>query len=143
MVPIAASVPAVRTTRGVWRGPGLTMLALLGVPAALQELPTRCVSSLKGANPSVLFLPVHGPVLVLLQPGWVEPPAASSLHLRPPTAAPSGPALSEPLQRPAGSSDAPAHQETWEVTETQFWTREPVLDRDRDPFQGWGLCSGQ
>lgn len=29
------------------------------------------------------------------------------------------------------------------MTKTQFWTGESVLDRDRDPFLGWGPCSGQ
>lgn len=121
MVPIAASVPAVRTTRGL---------------EGSRANGTSGTSSAKGANSSVLSLPVHGPVLVLLQPGWVGPPAAPSLPLRPPTAAPAGPALPEPLQRPAGSSGAPVYQETWEVTKTQFWTGEPVLDTDRDPFLG-------
>lgn len=106
------------------------------VPAALQELSTGSVSSAKDANSNALSLPVHGPVLVLLQPGRVGPPAAPSLPFRPPTAAPAGPALPEPLQRPAGSAGAPAYPETWEVTKTQFWTGEPVLDRDRDPVLG-------
>lgn len=120
MVPIAASVPSVRTTIG--RGLGSSFTGGFGSANG-----DSCANCAKPSNPSLLSLPVHGPVLVLLQPGWVRSPAVPSFPACSPTATPARPAGPEPLQRPFGCPGAPIQQATWEVNWTQFWMGTEIL----------------
>lgn len=116
MVPIAATVPSVRNARGP------RSRSSSGFSSANSD---SCANCAKPSNPSLLSLPVHSPVLVLLQPGWVWPPAVPSVPVSPPATAPAKQARPEPLQRPAGCPGAPTHQETWNWT--QFWIGPEIL----------------
>lgn len=58
----------------------------------------KCVD---GADTSVLSLPVHGSVLVLLQPGWIRSQPPPSISFRPQTPPAPDPPLRVAVPRPA------------------------------------------